>query len=82
MMQNTITSGDFAISFIQSNSLDAGKLKCHTCDWELPCDEVITSRLSTKILEAAFEEEAQDHIQLHWARKHREEIQAIETELK
>lgn len=81
MIQNTLTSEDFAISFISGHSLDAGKFKCHTCDWELPCEEIITSRLSINILKAAFEEEAQNHIRLHWAKKLSEEIQAIEKEL-
>lgn len=82
MIQNTLTSGEFAISFISDNNLDTGKFKCHTCDWELPCEEIITSRLSMDILKAAFEEEAQNHIRLHCAKKHMEEIQAIEKELK
>jgi hypothetical protein len=81
MMQNTLTSGDFAVSFIPTHGLDAGKLKCHTCDWEIPCDEIITSRLKLKNITMAFEEEMQDHIYLHWAIKTREEIQAIEKEL-
>lgn len=81
---NTIVSGKYAVSHIKLHSVDYGKLKCHSCDWELPLDEIDRSVLKTRNILDAFEAEAEDHLHLHHAKDLKDliEAQAIEKELK
>ena len=67
-MMNTLTLGKYSVSHVRLHSIDYGKLKCHSCDWELPLDEIDRSVLKTKNILDAFEAEAEDHLHLHNAR--------------
>lgn len=62
---DTIVLGKYAVSHIKLHSVDYGKLKCHSCDWELPLDEIDRSVLKTRNILDAFEAEAEDHLHYH-----------------